>query len=431
MATVRPFHGLRFSNSSDTIADCVAPPYDVLSQEQRDEYAAKSKNNIVHLTLPEGDSSDRSKYVKYAKSAAQLEEWRRNGTVKPEQNLSFYRYTQTFTIPGLDGPNASKFTRTSLIVLLKVEPYENGVVLPHEQTFPKHKEDRLRLLEATRSHLECIFGLYEDDDNAVHTLIAGAPGTQLGTFTTAEDGIVQTLERIDNASTVAAIEKALEPKRLWIADGHHRYETALNFRQAQGDKEGLVAEDFMMMAVDSMTDPGLVLLPTHRILKQSPCSGEELKSRMAEGGFTVQEADNGSLMTRIEADRLAGKMSFGVALPGGRGFVASSEDIASLANKVEGNGSEMLKSLDVSVLHGYIFEKLLGLTGLDFFGYTRIESEAIAAVESGSPASFLMNPPTVDDMRLIALQGEKMPQKSTYYYPKLLSGLVMWSLKDF
>lgn len=430
MATVRPFSGLRFNDVAGPLKDLVAPPYDVLSPSERDEYAAKNPANIVHLTLPEQRKDDRSKFVKYARSAAQLEQWRRDGVVLAEEKPSFYRYTQTFEVDAPGPGGSQKFTRTSLIVLLKVEPYSKGVVLPHEQTFPKHKEDRLRLLEATRSHLECIFGLYEDDDNSVHALVAKSDGARIGELTTPEDGIHQTLDRIDDPATVQRIVDALADKRLWIADGHHRYETALAFREAQGDKPGLVAEDFMMMAVDSMTDPGLVLLPTHRILKTLPVSADELRAKMA-AHFAVTDCPNSDLMSTIERQRADGKMAFGVALPGGQGFMATTSDIASVAAQVSGEGSDQLKALDVSVLHGFIFEKLLGLTGLEFFGYTRIEQEAIDAVENGSPASFLMNPPTVEDMRLIALCGEKMPQKSTYYYPKLLSGLVVWALKDF
>jgi len=425
MATVRPFHGLRFNGTAGRLEDLVAPPYDVLSPTERQDFAAKNPHNIVHLTLPEQRDDDRSKYIKYARSAAQLEEWRRDGSMATDEKPSFYRYSQTFLIEG-----GLSFTRTSLIVLLKVEPYEKGVVLPHEQTFPKHKEDRLRLLEATRSHLECIFGLYEDDDNSVHKLVAGASGQRIGDLTTPEDGIHQTLDRIDDPATTESIVRALSDKRLWIADGHHRYETALAFREAQRERDGLIPEDFMMMAVDSMTDPGLVLLPTHRILKSLPVSAEELRAKIAVH-FEVTEAANSALMGRIEAESNVGKMAFGIALPGGNGFIASTTDVGAITDQIEGPSSPMLKALDVSVLHGFIFARLLGLTGLDFFGYTRIEEEAVHAVEQGSPASFLMNPPTVEDMRLIALNGEKMPQKSTYYYPKLLSGLVIWSLKDF
>jgi len=428
MATVRPFKGLRYSDSAGRLEDLVAPPYDVLNEAEREAFAAKNPHNVVHLTLPEQLPDDRSKFVKYARSSARLEEWRRDGALSLDERPSFYRYTQTYSIPGQSSD--IKFTRTSLIVLLRVEPYEKGVVLPHEQTFPKHREDRLRLLEATRSHLECIFGLYEDDDNSVHTLASQAPARLIGELVTPEDGIAQSLEVIDDPDAVSSVVQALADKRLWIADGHHRYETALAFREMQGEQDGLIPEDFMMMAVDSMTDPGLVLLPTHRILKTLPVSAEELRAKMA-AHFDVRDMPNGELMKEIEASNAKGSRAFGVALPFGTGFMARTNHIERITAQIDGPGSDLLKMLDVSVLHGFIFEKLLGLTGLDFFGYTRIEQEAVAAVGQGAPAAFLMNPPTVEDMRLIALGGEKMPQKSTYYYPKLLSGLVVWSLKDF
>ena len=137
MATVRPFRGLRYSDQAGSIADLVAPPYDVISPSEREEYASKNSHNVVNLTLPVQNDDDRSKFVKYARSAAQLEEWRRSGVLELEPAPSFYRYTQTFKVPGIE----QKFTRTSLFVLLKVEPYSQGIVLPHEQTFPKHKED--------------------------------------------------------------------------------------------------------------------------------------------------------------------------------------------------------------------------------------------------------------------------------------------------
>lgn len=423
MATIRPFRGLRYGPSAGQAADLVAPPYDVLSQEERDAYAAKSPHNAVHLTLPEQHPDDRSKFVKYARSAARLEDWRRDGGVALEAQPAFYRYSQTFAVPG----TSLRHTRTSLVVLLKVEPYSNGVVLPHEQTFPKHKEDRLRILEATRTHLECIFGLYEDDDQALHRLVESAPGQKAIELTTPEDGIHHTVEIVDEAGACQAIVAAMGEKRLWIADGHHRYETALAFREALGPQPGPVPEDYMMMAVCSMTDPGLVLLPTHRILKTMPVDAAELRRRMAEA-FEVTGSPNSELPARIAA---AGAGAFGVALPGGQGFVAVAQDRRSVAGLAGEGGSARLRELDVSVLHGVVFEKMLGLTGLDFFGYTRVDAEAIEAVESGAPASFLMVPPTVEDMRQIALGGEKMPQKSTYYYPKLLSGLVFWSLKDF
>lgn len=424
MATIRPFKGTRFSQSAGRLDDLVAPPYDVLSQEERDALAAKNPFNVVYLTLPESEPDDRSKFVKYARSASRLAGWRQSGQLETD-GPSYYRYRQTFNIPG----ETEKYERLALIACIKVEPYENGVVLPHEQTFPKHKEDRLRILEATRAHLECIFGLYEDDQRDALHVVETAAGTQVADVTT-DDGVRHQVERIDSPEACAAITKAIADKRIWIADGHHRYETALTFRGALGEQPGEVAEDYMMMALTSMTDPGLVLLPTHRILKTMPVSADELRAKMA-GKFEVTDCPNGDLMREMRAVEAAGGRAFGIALPSGTGFLAKVKDLDALVRDLPGAASGNLKSLDVTILHDLIFGELLGLSGLDFFGYTRDQDEAIAAVQNGAPASFLMNPPTVNDMRQIALGGEKMPQKSTFYYPKILSGLVMWPLSDF
>lgn len=423
MATVRPFRGLRFERAAGALADLVAPPYDVVSPEQRDALAAKNEHNVVRLTLPEQETDDRSKFVKYARSAARLAEWKRDGTLKVEPKPAYYRYTQTFEVPG----TGQVCSRTKLITTIKVEPYSNGVVLPHEQTFPKHKEDRMRILEATRAHLECIFGLFEDDDQAVHALVSSAPGTNVADFTTEDDGIRHVVDLIDDADVCDEITRAIAPKKVWIADGHHRYETALAFREQLGPRDGLIAEDFMMMALCSISDPGLVLLPTYRILKTLPVGHDELEQRLAKH-FSVVQCANKDLVATI--GKVKGR-AFGIALPGGTGLVAQFDDVDAIAKQIDGPGGMELKRLDVSVLHGFIFAKLLGLTGHDFFGYTRIEQEALDAVEHGSPAAFLMNPPTVQDMRNVATAGDFMPQKSTYYYPKLLSGLVIWSLEDF
>lgn len=423
---IRPFTGLRFNVEADRLAQIVAPPYDVISPSQREVYAAQDELNVVRLTLPEQNKDDRSKFVKYARSASQLEEWRRGGVVQREESPAYYRYTQRFSVPGTD----EVFERTKLVATIKVEPYSKKVVLPHEQTFPKHKEDRMRILEATRSHLECIFGLYEDESGSVHGLVAGAPADLVAEITTDEDGIEHCFERISDQLALDAITAALGDKSVWIADGHHRYETALAFRENLGEKDGLIAEDFMMMALCSISDPGLVLLPTHRILKSMPVSGAELRTRLAED-FEVSETSADRVMAELQTVEQGGGRAIGVVLPNSVGLVARVRDIDRLVSKMGANGGADLQRLDVTILHSYVFGKLLGLTGHDFFSYTRLEQEALDAVASGSPAAFMMNPPTVDDMRRIALGGDFMPQKSTYYYPKLLSGMVMWSLKDF
>ncbi len=425
MATIRPFRGLRFTHAAGPLADLVAPPYDVISPDEREVLAAKNPHNVVELTLPQGAPDDRSKFVKYAKSAALLAEWRREGVMQVEEVPSFYRYTQWFTIPG----SSETIVRRSIISLIKTEPYEKGVVLPHEQTFPKHKEDRLRILEATRSHLECIFGLFEDEGGSLFQQIDRAHGDVVADVTT-DDGVRHLLETIDDTATVNALIHGMADKKVWIADGHHRYETACTFREMQGPKPDLIAEDFMMMALSSMSDPGLVLLPTHRIVKNMPITGRVLEAELKRY-FNVRELPNGRLLEEMEELNRPDTRVFGVALPGGMGLLLTLDQPEDVLNWIENDDSPRLKMLDVSILHHVIFDKILGLKGLDFFSYTRDPEEALFAVGDGAGASFLMNPPTVEDMRTIALGGEKMPQKSTYYYPKILSGLVVWSLNDF
>jgi uncharacterized protein (DUF1015 family) len=402
-----------------------APPYDVLSPAQRDEYAARSPYNIVHLTLPEAKTDDRSKYVKYARSSAELAEWRRNDVLLPEGEPAFYRYVQTFMIPYTQ----EQVVRTAVIALIKTEPYESGVVLPHEETFPKHKEDRLRILEATRAHLECIYGLFEDPDQSVYRAISEAvAGTPVET--TSDDGVEHLLEPITDESACRKLAEMLADKKVWIADGHHRYETARTFREMQGERDGLIAEDFMMMALSSMSDPGLVLLPTHRILSTMPITGEELVAKLSTV-FDVKETHSSRVMTEIEQIAANGGKALGLALEGGRGYTLTVRDVTGLTAMIPGDFSSELKSLDVTILHSIILEQLAGVKGYDAISYTRDPNEATRLADEGAAAAFLMNPPSVEDMRSIALGGEKMPQKSTYYYPKILSGLVLWSLNDF
>lgn len=424
MAQIRPFRGLRYGATAGSLDSLVAPPYDVISPAQREALAAKNEHNAVMITLPESADDDRSKFIKYMRSASRIADWRREGVLQLEDKPTYYRYTQSFSVPG----EPEKLTRTSVIVLLKTEPYDKGVVLPHEQTFPKHKEDRLRLLEATRTHVESIYGLYEDPDGSIQNTVSTAPATEVGRLTS-EEGVEQVFELIQDEEVCRTFTQQLADKRLWIADGHHRYETACTFRESVGAKDGIVAEDFMMMAIGSMADPGLVILPTHRIVPKLPCGLMELDQKF-QAFFNTRRVANDQLMGELKRLQAPDTRAIGVALPGGVGLLLTLDRPEDALNWIEGPESERLKLLDVSILHRVIFERLLGLTGLDFFSYTRDPDEALAAAKDGGSA-FLMNPPSNEDMKEIALGGEKMPQKSTYYFPKLLSGLVMWSLEDF
>ena len=425
MATIRPFIAQRFSSSAGRLEDLVAPPYDVLSQEQRDALAAKNEHNTVWITLPERNSDDRSQFVRYGRSASRLAEWRRNGSFVVDEQPGLYLYEQSFTDP----VTCLLHNRTAIVTLLKTEPYDKGVVLPHEQTFPKHKEDRLRILEATRSHLECIYGLYADDRNQVENAIDSAKFEFVAEITT-DDGIRQKLSVCRDLEQLGKIVEAMSPERVWIADGHHRYETACTFREQSGEKYGVIPEDFMMIALSSMRDPGLVLLPTHRIISKVEVSEIELKNRLQKY-FNLRTCSKDTVAEEVLRLDVSDTRAFGILVPGETAWIATLDKPEEALNWVDTEGSELLRLLDVTILHDVIIKKCLGIEGLDRISYTRDAQEAIDSVANGAAVAIITNPPSVLDMSRIAENNEKMPQKSTFYYPKLLSGLLFWSLSDF
>jgi uncharacterized protein (DUF1015 family) len=425
MAEIRPFRGLRFSAEAGPFEKLIAPPYDVLTPAQRNAYAAQNPHNIVHLTLPEGNLDDRSKFVKYTRSAAALSEWRREGALVLETRPALYRYTQEFG----DDRTGARLKRMSLIALIKVEPFSSGTVLPHEQTFPKHKEDRLRILEATRSHLESIFGLYDDPGSRIYEMVANATGGP--SVHASVENILHSLDPIVDPEQVKAIQNEFSNRTIWIADGHHRYETALAFREALGARSEVVPEDYMVIALASMSDPGLVLLPTHRIVPSLKGRGEAEVIDPLRAIFNVSPCHSSNLYQRMEDAHREGYRAFGVALEGGNGYVVTPRDDASLIAGITGGGSLRLRSLDATVLHEVILGRLLRVPPNEPLEYSRDAAAAVRQSDETGAPSFLMLPPTVEDMKKIALAGERMPQKSTYYYPKIFSGLVLWSLSDF
>ncbi len=426
MATIRPFTARRYSDSAGALGDLVAPPYDVLSSDDRERFAAKNPHNVMWLTLPETCENDRSQFVKYARSASRFAEWSRNGTIVSDPEQAYYLYRQNFLNPVTNTPAV----RTQIMVTLKLEPYENGVVLPHEQTFPKHKQDRLRLLEAVRAHLESIYGLYQDDGGRIARTISACDWKPIERVQT-DDGIEHTVFRCGDPEANRAITESFADQKIWIADGHHRYETALNFRASAGAHESEIAEDFMMIGLSAMNDPGLALLATHRIVNRFPFDLSMAEAKL-ETLFNVRKQPNSMLPQIIAELANPDTRAFGVALPGGVGILATLDRPEDALKWIEGEGSDQLKLLDVTILHSVILEKLFEISGSERIEYTRDANEALKRVESSTDtAAFLMNPPSVAEMRKIAEGGEKMPQKSTFYYPKLLSGLLFWSLSDF
>ncbi|MEN3001079.1 MAG: DUF1015 domain-containing protein [Armatimonadota bacterium] len=405
MATIRAFRALRYAR---LIPEVVAPPYDVIDAAQRAHLASLSPFNVVHLTLPANGEA------RYQRASKLLDHWLQDGVLQPDPEPAIYRYTQQFVDP-LTGATR---TRTGYFVLLHTEPYEHGVVLPHEHTFPGVKEDRFRLLEATRTHLEAIFGLYEPLPALREALegvlwepIAHLEGDEL------PEGHLHRLERLTNPVAISRIEREFREVRVWIADGHHRYETALRFGQQYGSDGS--PERFLPILLVPLDDPGLVILPTHRLLATlPPDTPDEWQARL-NAAFEVQPVSSESLFDQVlasEGEAVGFLWRDGAWLIRPRGHEGADAD-----------GSEVLARLDAWWLH----ERLMPMLGYGAVEvrYTRSAQEAVDAVQRGeAAAAFLLNPPRLSTLQQVALRGERMPHKSTYFYPKVLSGLIMWRI---
>ncbi len=418
MVTIRAFRALRYAR---LIPEVVAPPYDVIDANLRTQLANLSPYNIVHLTLPQNGEA------RYQRAHQLLEHWIADGVLRLDAEPALYRYSQQF----IDPLTGSPCTRTGYFVLLHTEPYEHGVVLPHEHTFPGVKEDRFRLLEATRTHLEAIFGLYEPTPSLQEALssalwepIAHLEGAEL------PEGHLHRLERLTDAVAVARIEQAFQPCRVWIADGHHRYETALRFGQQYGSE--LSAERFLPILLVPIDDPGLVILPTHRILLQ-PLLGTPAEWReRIEPDFGIEPASPDTLAEQVFASR---GEAVGLFTLDGAWLIRqrSAQNPPAPFTWGEGGGEGEFKQ-DMPLYHldaWWLHERLLPALGVPNteIRYTRSAQEAIEAVLQGEgAAAFLLNPPQITTLQQVALTGGRMPHKSTYFYPKVLSGLIIWRI---
>ncbi len=404
MATVRAFRAVRYAR---LIPEVVAPPYDVIDAAQRAELTRLSPYNIVHLTLPEDGEA------RYQRAQKLLQHWLAEGVLQTDPEPALYRYSQQF----IDPLTGASRTRTGYFVLLHTEPYERGVVLPHEHTFPGVKEDRFRLLEATRTHLEAIFGLYEPTP-ALQTALEGVLWEPIAYLEGHDlpEGCMHRLERLTNPVLIERIERAFQEVRVWIADGHHRYETALRFGEQYGSDGS--PERFLPILLVPIDDPGLVILPTHRLLAGLPAGTPAEWQARLEPAFEVQPVPLEALRERVQA---SGGTAVGFLWREGAWLVRPR------ALNAPPDVPDALARLDAWWLHERLMPAL-GYGSVDI-RYTRSAEEAINAVRTGtSAAAFLLNPPTITTLQQVAQAGARMPHKSTYFYPKVLSGLVMWRI---
>ncbi len=420
MAEIRPFRALRFNTEqAGAISELVCPPYDIISEEQRLAYLERNPHNIIRLELPKGDDP-------YQEAGKTLQQWLEEGILRQDEQEGIYIYEEEFTVNGLH----TKFK--GCIVRVKLEEFSKGVVLPHEETLSKAKEDRFNLMKATDCNFSQIYSLYMDPTHAItgqlDQLSEGTPENEL----TDQEGVTHRLWIVNDAAAIARICEAFADKKLYIADGHHRYETALNYRNyCHEQHKGTGGEDYVMMMLVDMEHPGLVVLPTHRLVRDLPAFDAEKLLEDCKAYFTVtQEADIATAEAKLKTLYDAGQKAFAF-YSGGQGYALLTLKDEHILSQLLPEKSAASQGLDVTVLHTLILEKIFGIDADNMakqinLTYVKQLDDAIAAVQNGkAQCTFLLNPTKVTEIRDVAAAGEKMPQKSTYFYPKLITGLVM------
>ncbi len=441
MARILPFAAWRYAPERVPISQVVTQPYDKITPEMQECYFNSSPYNLVRIILGKRLPGDGATENVYTRAAACFRDWRRTGILRQDPEPSLYSYSQTFTVPGSE----VRAERRGFIGLGRLEEYSAGVVFRHEETLAKPKADRLELLRATRGHFGQIFMLYSGTGEIEALLNSSAvPDIEV----TDEYNVLHRVWKVSDAGVIAAVQTQMRDKKLIIADGHHRYETALAYRHekekekekerraAAGSDAPAAAEpyDSVMMTFVEMNRPGLVILPAHRLVFGLPSFSAEQLQEGAQQFFNVEEVDGAIDAARsVGSLRAAGQAGTALlAVTAGRAFLMHSPK--AIGTNLFGSLSRRQQSLDVVQLHKCLLEGVLKISeeavrNQQNVSYHRAAAEALTQVRSGSAqVAFLMNPVRIGQVRDIAFAGEVLPQKSTDFYPKLLSGLTIYAL---
>lgn len=427
MAEIKAFKALRFTPKAGQISELACPPYDIISEEQRKAYLEKNEHNVIRLELPrEGQDP-------YARAGAVLLQWEADGIVATEDEDALYIYEEEFTARG------KRSSIRGFVCRVKLEEFSKEIVLPHEETLSKAKKDRFQLMDATMCNFSQIYSLYMDETGTtrgrIEALSSGKPDIEFADG----EGVIQRLWIIKDKDAIQAVCGDFTDRKLYIADGHHRYETALNFRDSLRErglaKDGDAADYVMMMLVD-MENPGLVVFPTHRLVRDLAQFDKDAIIKACGEYFDVTPKTGISAMEdELETLYDKGEKAFGFYCGGDEWTQLVLKDKAIMESMLP-DKSEALRNLDVSVLHTLVLEKLMGIDKENMakqinLTYTKIFDEAVEGVQKGEfQCAFILNPTRVEEIRDVAGAGEKMPQKSTYFYPKIITGLVMNKLVD-
>ncbi len=439
MAEVKPFQGVRYNTeqAGGDLTDLVCPPYDVISPDAQQAYLTKNPHNVVRLELGEILPTDDSFNNRYTRAATALDEWLGEGVLFKEQSPAYYLHEQEFE------SNGQPYTRRALLAAVQLHAWEDDVILPHERTLHQPKADRLALLQATKANLSPVFCVYDDADGHIASIYNPGEDTQQLYEFKDSSGCTNRLFLIDQPDKVGALEYAFGGKKLYMADGHHRYETALAYRderRATGEAEGGSA-DYLLMALSALQDPGLVVLPYHREVQGLSDEALHNLSQTLPQYFGMEEASvkgedkpgefMAELVQKLDSDGGEENHVFGM-------YGAQPGIVTILKLKSEDSVSELMpphseawQKLDVSIFQTVILEGCLGMTEESVareqqLTYTRDVEAGVARIERGETQRLFIMPPTlVTEMVAVAENHDQMPPKSTYFYPKFQTGMVM------
>jgi uncharacterized protein (DUF1015 family) len=440
MADIHPFRAFRYANAIDkdspqvSLAQVVTQPYDKITPTLQDRYYAASPYNLVRIILGRREDNDNPANNVYLRAASYFRDWQQQGVLRQDTAPSIYVYSQRFTSPDSN----TEMERRGFIALGRVEDYSAGVVFRHEQTLAKPKADRLDLLRATQGHFGQIFMLYEDSGQ-IESLLNVSREPEMAV--TDEYGVLHRVWQVSDLAVIASVRAAMSDKKLVIADGHHRYETALTYRNERRGASGATDEldstpsEFVMMTFVNMNSPALLILPTHRVVHSLASFSEDAFRTSARAFFDIEEVETPLDAARATAIlRQCGRAGTCIlAVTANRAFLLHHPNPN--AGEVFASISVRQQSLDVVQLHKVLLENVLQLSEESIrnqqnISYVRDAAEALSHLEATPRANivFLMNPCRVTQVRDVAFANEVMPQKSTDFYPKLLSGLTVYAL---
>ena len=446
MAEVLPFVGTRYnSRLIENLSLVLAPPYDVIPPEDQRLYYYRHPNNVIRLILGHDKVTDDEYNNKYIRAANCLQTWKRDGILVEDNKKCLYVCEQEFNQPGL-----GKRRRRGLFALVKLEDYKSGKIRGHEHTFARPKADRLQLLRAARCNLSPVFALCSDPEKKMESVLDESMKAKVWETFVDEEQVTYRLWVVHSKKIINQIHQLMADKELFIADGHHRYEAALAYRdemrEATGKRDGRQPYDYLMVFLSNFYDDGMVVLPTHRVLSREFGAGVDLDEVMEDLSqyFNLKDISI-DLANPDQAERTIYKevakaakdrTAFGMILPSGRAVICALKKTAKLCKMIEEEMSQDVKSLDVTVLHNYVIAQVwignpeIELDDEDIF-YMRDIKDVVKLLQTRKGSvGFVLNPIPIEQLRKIASKGEIMPHKSTFFYPKIITGLVMRDLES-